>query len=179
MRRLGLVALLSAALAAPAAAAGGKASLALSVAPRAEHADELVLTARVDGAAAGRKVDFFVVSTEFKDPRNVPVGSAATGKDGLAVVRYAPTWSGEETFVARLAGAADAHPPTAKASYRVTTSAPGALYAGANPGRPLAAVGGVFLDTILGLVAFVWLSLAVMLGLAFGWIPRLARQAAR
>ncbi len=179
MRRalVATAALLAAALPSSALAAAAP-GLSLSVAPRPHHAGELRLVSRLEGSGkGGTSVSFFVVSTEFGKPLEVPIGAARTKADGTASVDYAPTWSGRETFVARLAGPGE-HPPQATASYRVATSTAGPLAAGANPGRPLASVGGPFLDVILTLVGLVWLSLAAVLAAAFGWLPRLAGRGA-
>lgn len=150
-------------------------ALTLSVAARPHHPAELTLVSRLGSSSdkRGRSVAFFVVSTEFGQHRDVPIGTAETAADGTASVRYKPTWSGTEQFVAKLTGPG-AQVPAATASYRVTASTPGLLSAGANPARPLAAVGHVFLDVILTIVALVWLGLIITLVLAIGWMPRLA-----
>ena len=173
MRAAAGIAALAAALA---CATGAEAAAAptLAVAALPGHPGQLSLVAHLPGAA-GRSIAFFVVSTEFKQPRDVPIGTAETAAGGTARIVYRPTWSGEERFVARLA-TPGVHAAQATAVYRVTASAPGPLYAGANPGRPLASVGQLFLDVILGLVALVWLSLGVTLAIAIGWLPRLARE---
>lgn len=161
------------ALAAPPAPAATV--LTLSVAARPHHPAELTLVSRLRSSSheGGRSVAFSVVSTEFGQTRDVPIGTVETAADGTAHVRYDPTWSGEQRFVARLTGPG-AHVPAATVSYRVTTSTPGPLSAGANPARPLASVGHVFLGVILTLVVLVWLGLMITLVLAIGWMPRLA-----
>lgn len=171
MRRALLLALavLAALGAAPLARAAGGSSL--SVAARAGGPARLALVARLHGASRGATVAFFVVSREFGDPRNVPIGVAKVGASGTARIDYRPTWSGVQQFVAKLAGG-----PTATAAYRVAAAAPGPLHDTANPGRPLASVGHVFLDVILSVAALVWLSLAVTLVLAFARLPRLAGE---
>lgn len=148
------------------------AGMSLSVAPRAGAPAELALVAR--GSRAGAAVAFFVVSTEFKRAR-VPIGVAKAASDGTARIRYTPTWSGTEQFVARLAELPTGG-PEATVSYRVTASVAGPLAADANPGRPLASVGHTFLTVILTLVGLVWLTLIAMLALAIGWLPRLATE---
>lgn len=152
-------------------------ALTLSIAARPHHPTTLVLVSHLRSSSkrAGRFIAFFVVSTEFKQPMNVPIGTAKTTADGSAKISYTPTWSGEETFVAKLVGSGT-HVRAATAHYRVTASTPGPLAATANPGRPLASVGGVFLDVILTVVALVWLSLIIVLAIAFGWMPRLAGE---
>lgn len=156
-------------------AAASSSVLTLTVAPRPRHPNQLTLVARLHRSAArgAKTIAFFVVSTEFKQPANVPIGTAETGASGTAQLTYTPTWRGEERFVAKLTGSG-AHVPAATVAYRVAASAPGPLDAVANPGWPLASVGKVFLDTILAVVAFVWLGLIVTLAVAFGWMPRLA-----
>jgi hypothetical protein len=149
----------------------------LSIAPRVGHPAQLSLVARLASSSAGARVAFFVVSKEFGEARPVPIGVAAVGKDGTARIGYSPTWSGEQRFIAKLS-AKGANAPSATAEYRVRASTPGPLYAGANPGRPLASVGHVFLDIVLAVVAAVWLSLLVTLALAFGRLPRLAGERA-
>jgi len=159
----------------PAIDSAGKAVLTLSVAARPHNPAELTLVSRLQSSSGsgGKSVAFFVVSTEFEKAREVPIGTAKTAADGTASVRYKPTWSGKEQFVARLTGAGT-QAPTASAYYRVVSSTPGPLFAGANPARPLSSVGHIFLRVILTTVALVWLGLIIMLVLAVAWMPRLA-----
>lgn len=170
-RTLGLA--LAVGLCSAPAAVASPTGLTLSVTARAHHPAELTLVSRLGSGERGRSVAFFVVSTEFGPPRNVPIGTAATAANGTASIGYRPTWSGEEQFVAELTGPGARVPP-ATASYRVTASTPGLLSVGANPARPLASVGRVFLAVILTVVALVWLGLIITLVLAIGWMPRLA-----
>lgn len=171
MRRALPIILAAAALgtASPAAAGSGA---SLTVTPKPGNPTRLTLVAHLPGSA-GKPVAFFVVSKEFGSARKVPIGVAKAGADGTARIAYTPTWSGAQEFVVRLA-----RPGTgarsATAQYRVTASKPGPLSAGANPPRPLASVGHVFLTVILTIVALVWLSLVITLALAFGRLPQLA-----
>ncbi|HEY6032107.1 MAG TPA: hypothetical protein VIU44_16170 [Gaiellaceae bacterium] len=122
--------------------------------------------------SAGERVAFFVVSKEFGPARSVPIGVAKAGAAGAARIAYTPTWSGAQQFIVKLARPG-AGAPSATAEYRVTASKPGPLSAGANPPRPLASVGRVFLAVTLTVVALVWLSLSITLALAFGRLPQL------
>jgi hypothetical protein len=157
-----------------AVAAPSNGTLTLRIASLPHHPSELVLASRLEGSRhdGGRVVAFFVVSTEF-GRHALKIGTARTAADGTARIRYRPTWSGDQRFVARVTGAG-APVPAATASYHVIVSAPGPLAAGANPARPLAAVGSVFLDAALTVVGAVWLVLIGMLVAAFAWMPRLA-----
>ena len=159
----------------PAIDSAGKAVLTLSVAARPHNPAELTLVSRLQSSSGsgGKSVAFFVVSTEFEKAREVPIGTAKTAADGTASVRYKPTWSGKEQFVAKLTSSGT-HVPAASAYYRVVSSTPGPLFAGANPARPLSSVGHIFLRVILTTVALVWLGLIIMLVLAVAWMPRLA-----
>lgn len=146
--------------------------LTLRIVPRPNHPAELTLESHVrqgSHAVGGKTVAFFVVSTEFKNPINVPLGTAETAANGTARLAYVPTWSGEERFVARLTSPR----VEATASHRVVAATPGPLAAGANPARPLAPVGHVFLDVLLAIVAGIWVSLIVVVALAAGRLPRL------
>jgi hypothetical protein len=156
-------------------AATAPAALTLSVAARPHHPSDVTLAARLQSGSGdgGRTISFFVVSTEFAQPKDVPIGTAKTTADGTASVAYKPTWSGREKFIAKLTSPA-ADVPAATAYYRVTASTPGPLAAAANPARPLSSIGHVFLDVVLSIVALVWLGLIVMVALAVGWMPRLA-----
>ena len=149
--------------------------LTLSVASRPPNPTDLTLVSRLQSSSGngGKTVAFFVVSTEFEKARELPIGTAKTAADGTASVRYKPTWSGKEQFVAKLTSSGT-HVPAATAYYRVVSSTPGPLFAGANPARPLSSVGHIFLRVILTTVALVWLGLIIMLVLAVGWMPRLA-----
>lgn len=174
MRRALLLAAVAATLGLPALAqAGGGASL--SVAVKSVASPRLVLVARLNGSSPGEQVAFFVASREFGPVRQVPIGVAEVGPNGAARILYTPTWSGEQQFRATLARP-DTHRPAVTANYRVAQSTPGPLSTNANPHRPLASVGHVFLDAILTAVALVWLSLFVTLALAFGRLPQLAGE---
>jgi hypothetical protein len=149
--------------------------LTLRVVPRPNHPAELTLVSHVrqgSHGVGGKTVAFFVVSTEFKNPINVPLGTAETAANGTARLTYAPTWRGEERFVAQLTS------PHVEAtvSQRVVASTPGPLAAAANPARPLASVGRVFLDVILAVVAAIWLSLIAVVALTAGRMPRLGTR---
>lgn len=153
----------------------GRPLLTLRVVPRPNHPAELTLVSQVRQGShgfGGKTVAFFVVSMEFKNPINVPLGTAETAANGTARLVYAPTWSGEERFVAQLTSPR----VEATASHRVTASTPGPLAAAANPARPLASVGRVFLDVILAVVAAVWLGLFAVVALASGRMPRLGAR---
>lgn len=92
-----------------------------------------------------------------------------------SVINYTPTWNGDEQFLARLtAGPPSARVQTATSRYRVTASAPGPLYATANPLKPFSFLGHVFVGTILTTVALVWLTLIGILVLLACRLPRLA-----
>jgi hypothetical protein len=82
----------SAALASP--SRNHRTVLTLSVAPRAHHPAQLTLVShlqRSSGDMGGKTVAFFVVSTEFKTPIDVPIGTAETTADGSARLDYVPT----------------------------------------------------------------------------------------
>lgn len=162
-----------------ASSSAGPDVLTLSIAARPHHPTTLILTSRLTSTSKREKrsIAFFVVSREFKQPVNIAIGAAETAADGTARISYKPTWSGEETFIAKLVG--PPHIKAATARYHVTASTPGPIAATANPGRPLASVGHVFLDVILTVAALVWLGLITMLAIAFGWMPRLAGANAR
>lgn len=170
MRRALPLVLVAAALgaASPATADSGT---TLTVAPKPGDPTRLTLVAHLPGSA-GERVAFFVVSKEFGPARSVPIGVAKAGAAGAARIAYTPTWSGAQQFIVKLARAG-AGAPSATAEYRVTASKPGPLSAGANPPRPLASVGRVFLAVTLTVVALVWLSLSITLALAFGRLPQL------
>ncbi len=162
--------------AAPAAADSSTPPITLTVAPAPDNPQDLLLTSHLAGATkdSPQSIAFFVVSNEFGQPLEVALGSADVDKDGDASLEYAPTWSGEQEFVARLAGMDPKDAPVANASYDVTDSAVGPLAAGANPGRPFVFMGTPFLGALLGLVAIVWLTLIVTLVTVMRRLPRLA-----
>lgn len=171
MKRVLLPILVAAVLGGGSSAAAGSGAQ-LTVAPKPSDRTRLTLVAHLPGSA-GEPVAFFVVSREFGSARSVPIGVTKAGQDGTARLTYAPTWNGAQQFVVKLA-----HPgagaSSVTAEYRVMSSKPGPLAAGANPPRPLASVGHVFLAVILTIVALIWLSLLLTLALAFGRLPRLA-----
>lgn len=149
----------------------------LTVEPKPGPSANLVLTAHFTGSAsnAGGSVAFFVVTKEFGKDLNVPIGTAKTSQDGAATINYAPTWNGKEQFVATLtSGLSGTATPTATSYHRVTASAPGPLYATANPLRPFSFLGHVFVGMILTMVALIWLTLIGILVLLACRLPRLA-----
>jgi hypothetical protein len=137
-----------------------------------------VLTSHVQGGSGNgaESVAFFVVTTQFGQDQNVPIGSAKIEADGTASIIYTPTWSGEQQFVARLTGSPAANAPTATAHYRVTADALGPLYAAANPPRPFAFLGHLFIGALLTIVVLVWLTLIVTLLVVVRGLPRLAQR---
>lgn len=151
-------------------------TLTLTVTTQPSNPVNLVLTTRLQGdsSVGTRSVEFFVVSTEFGQDRNVPIGVATLGKDGSASIIYTPTWSGETRFVVRLAGAPAKDAPTATAMYNVPAGAAGPLYSAANPARPFAFMGQAFQAVLLGVVVLVWLTLTVTLVVVVRGLPRLA-----
>ncbi len=155
-------------------------ALTLTVTRAADNPKDLVLSSHLTGAAkdSSPSIAFFVVSDEFGQPLEVSLGSVEVDKNGDASLEYAPTWSGEQQFVARLAGMDRETAPSANASYNVTDRAVGPLAAAANPARPFLFMGMPFLGALLGLVALVWLTLIVTLGAVIRRLPRLADRTA-
>jgi hypothetical protein len=174
----------AAAAALPAIGAGASATspliLALSVAPQPGKPGNLLLTSHLQGGSrnGAESVAFFVVTTQFGQDQNVPIGSAKIAGDGTASIIYTPTWSGEQQFVARLSGSAAASALTATADYRVSADAVGPLYAAANPPRPFSFMGSAFLGALLTIVVLVWLTLIITLLVVVRGLPRLAQRSA-
>lgn len=165
---------------APVAAGAAAPTVTLTVAPAPGNAQHLLLSSHLAGAAkdSPQSIAFFVVSEQFGQPVEVLLGSESVDKDGDASLEYAPTWSGEQEFVARLAGMDPEDAPAANATYDVTAAAVGPLAAGANPTRPFLFMGMPFLAALLGLVAVVWLTLIVTLVVVVRRLPRLADRVA-
>ena len=153
-------------------------SLTLAVAPASGLPLSLTLTASVPAslAAGAGSVDFFVVTTEFGKPQLVPLGAARLNPNGLASSSYKPTWDGRQEFVAKLASPAS-DPATATAYYQVTNSAPGSLYATANPAKLFSPAGNAFVIALLTIVALVWLTLLATLWRVAHLLPGLASDA--
>lgn len=164
------------ALAATPAPAAPPTSMALSVAPGSAGSSTLTLVSQLEGGSSlgGRTISFFVVTKEFGNSLDVPIGTAKTASDGTASVTYKPTWSGSQPFVAKLAGAAAGTALSATTSYTVAAFSPGPLYSTSNPSRPLSSVGHIFVAAALALVALVWLTLISFLVMAGRLLPRFA-----
>jgi hypothetical protein len=170
---------LAGASAAPVLADTSPLTLTLMV-ERAHDSNDLVLSSHLTGVSKDRpqSIAFFVVSEQFGQPLEVGLGSVAVDKNGDASLEYAPTWSGEQQFVARLEGMDPKDAPAANASYNVTDAAMGPLAAAANPARPFLFMGMPFLGALLGLVAIVWLTLLITLAVVIRRLPRLADRTA-
>ena len=152
-------------------------TLTLKVAPRPGTPGTLLLTSHLEGDSSGgdRSITFFVVTTEFGQGQDVPIGTATIAAHGAASISYKPTWSGKEQFVAKLSANPPGAPtPMATSYYRVTVSAPGPLDATANPARPLAFIGHIFLGMVLTILVLIWLGLITMLVVVARRMPRLA-----
>ena len=138
-------------------------ALTLSAKAQADRPDRLVLTSHLSSAPvpAGTSVNFFVVSKEFGQDREVPIGTADVDRNGSASITYRPTWAGSQKFVVHLAGGSADAGPTGVTTYNVATAAPGPYQALANEPRPFGPMGRVFVEVLLAVVALVWLTLIV------------------
>ena len=106
---------------------------------------------------ADAAVSFFQLSTEFGPQGHlVPLGSASTGTNGTAQFSYRPTANGSQQFTAKYAGTPNAGPSTATTT--ITITAAHSAYQPA-PRKPLAGLGKVTANTLLAIVAAIWLIL--------------------
>ena len=181
---LGLLLAMTSVVPAQAAASPSPYTLRLQVAPRPDKPEALTLTANLTGGTppAGSAIAFYVVTTEFGQEMELSIGSADLARNGSASVGYTPTWAGSQKFVAKLIADGGSAPTTggapsavtATATYTVTGSPVGPLYAGANAPRPFSPIGRVFLTALLTTVALVWLTLLTVLVRVFIRLPKLA-----
>lgn len=84
---------------------------------------ELSLSVRLvtsDGEPITRQPVEFFVTPDFLGERPVSIQTAITNADGVATVRYAPTWEGEHPITARFAGDESYQPAEATSTLQLT-----------------------------------------------------------
>jgi hypothetical protein len=102
------------------------------------------------------EVAFLLSTMEFGTPaRLVRLGSATTGKTGVATLKYAPRVTGRQGFAATYT-AAGGKPVTSTTTVAVTVAR--SAYHPA-PAKPLAGVGNVLVLALFAIVAAIWLTL--------------------
>lgn len=149
-------------------------ALTLSVQSVSATSDNLTLSGQLDSAASGQKITFFVQTQEFSSLGWMAVGSAVSNSSGEATYTYTPTWTGTELFGAGL-GATDAvTTPSVTHSFQVLRDPTGVPQSAIEYTRPLSATGGVFVKSLLTIVAVVWILLLGSLALVIRRMPRLA-----
>ncbi len=154
--------------------------VALAVTQPQAGKSALDLTATVGTPSApvpsGTPVTFYVMVNEFNGSGQMQIGQAATTTSGVAQFVYEPTWTGEEQFVAQVAGPGGSVAGTASASYKVTIDPPGLPKSVYEYQRPLTTTGHWVVTTLLTIVAIVWILLLGSLFLVVLRMPKLGRQ---
>jgi Ni/Fe-hydrogenase subunit HybB-like protein len=153
--------------------------VALAVAPATAGKATLSLRATVGTPAApgaGATVTFAVVSHEFAGSGLMQVGTATTDAAGVAQIDYVPTWTGNEQFVARVAGPGGSVVASATTTYTVTVDPPGLPKSIYEYQRPLTTTGHWVVVTLLTIVAIIWVLLLGSLTLVVVRMPRLGRK---
>ena len=152
----------------------------LAVTQPAAGKSALDLTATVGSPSApvpsGTTVTFYVMVNQFNGSGQMQIGQATTTASGVAQFTYEPTWTGEEQFVAQVAGPAGSVTGTASASYKVTIDPPGLPKSVYEYQRPLTTTGHWVVTTLLTIVAIVWILLLGSLFLVVLRMPKLGRQ---
>lgn len=164
----------------PASTSGtGSVPVSLTVSVVQQGKAPLSLQASVGGAGAvpaGTAVSLFVVTHEFSSSGLMQVGSATTDATGVATATYLPTWTGEEQFVAKVAGPDGSVAGTASATYNVLVDPPGLPTSVYEYQRPLNTTGHWVVVTLLSIVAIVWVLLLGSLALVVLRMPQLGRR---
>ncbi|TAN22430.1 MAG: hypothetical protein EPN30_08830 [Actinomycetota bacterium] len=150
------------------------AALSLAVQPVSANSVNLALSAQVGSGAAGQKVTFFIQTQEFSSHGWMAVGSSTTNSAGAASYTYTPTWTGAELFGAALGSSNSVSAPSVVKSFQVLKDPPGVPQSVIEYSRPLGSTGGVFVKSILGVLALVWVLLLGSLALVVWRMPRLA-----
>ena len=152
----------------------------LAVTQPAPGKSALDLTATVGTPSApvpsGTTVTFYVMVNQFNGSGQMQIGQATTTASGVAQFTYEPTWTGEEQFVAQVAGPAGSVAGSASASYKVTIDPPGLPKSVYEYQRPLTTTGHWVVTTLLTIVAIVWILLLGSLFLVVLRMPKLGRQ---
>lgn len=151
--------------AAPASAATRKPPPAVITITASENGSVLHLTATVAGPGhkplAKATVQFLRFTTEFgPQGQLVPLGTAATGRNGTAQLACHPTTTGAQKYVAKYTGGPTAGPATAHTTITITSAH--SAYRPAPP-KPLAGAGKATVAVLLLIVAVIWLTLAAQI----------------
>ncbi len=150
----------------------------LSVQSVSASSVDLALTGQLGSAVSGQEVTFFVQTQEFSSHGWMAVGSAVTNSLGVATYSYIPTWTGTEVFGAALGSSAVVSAPSVTKSFQVLKDPTGVPQSAIEYTRPLSATGGVFVKSLLTIVAVVWILLLGSLALVIRRMPRLAGASA-
>ena len=155
-----LLGMLGVGAAAPASAATSPGTPTITI-TGIEAGGSMELTATLTGPdghpLAKADVTFLLSTTQFGTPaRLVPLGSGTTNTTGSARLKYRPTVTGPQEFVATYS-AAGAKPVTSSTTINVTVAR--SAYHPAPP-KPLAGVGKALVGVLFAIVAAIWLTLA-------------------
>jgi hypothetical protein len=159
-----------------AAAASPQSSIApgFSVQSMSATSDNLTLSAQLGSPVSGKKVTFFVQTHEFSNKGWMVVGSGVTNSLGVATYVYTPTWTGATKFGAAQGLDTSVTAPTVVKSFQVLRDPAGVPQSVIEYARPLGSVGGVFVKSLLSIVAIVWIVLLGSLAIIIWRMPRLA-----
>ena len=160
-----------------AVAATGQSSAALDLAVQTVSANgvNLALSAQAGSGASGQSVTFFVQTQEFSSHGWMALGTSVTNSAGEATYTYTPTWTGTELFGAALGSSDAVATPSVTKSFQVLKDPPGVPQSVIEYSRPLGSEGGIFVKSILSVLALVWILLLGSLALVVWRMPRLTR----
>lgn len=152
----------------PAWASSAPGALELSARPAPGHPKTVELTAAFASPAsseaagiAGAKVSFSVRVGEFAGAPALAIGAARTDAAGVATLAYRPTWRGRQVLVATATTATGKVVGTAKAIL-VVIAATHAFAGTVQAARPDGIIGRWVAGVLLGIVATIWIVLAVI-----------------
>ncbi len=159
-----------------AVAATGQSSAVLDLAVQTVSANgvNLALSAQAGSGVTGQSVTFFVQTQEFSSHGWMALGTSVTNSAGEATLTYTPTWTGTELFGAALGSSDAVSTPSVVKSFQVLKDPPGVPQSVIEYARPLGSEGGIFVKTILSVLALVWILLLGSLVLVIRRVPRLA-----
>ena len=150
-------------------------SVKLTVEATGQSSNSLLLRATVAPPVPGKKVTFYLKTSEFEGSGWMALGSSSSDSQGIATYSYRPASTGIETFGSELGSLqSSASTPSATFQFRVLRDPPGFGQSVIEYPRPLGSVGSMLVKGLLSLVGLVWVVLIGSLVMVIRRVPKFA-----